>query len=256
MTIAKKTARLTVVGAGPGDPDLITLKGVKALRSADIVLYDALANEALLEHVPVHVPRVFVGKRRGHKPLDQDGINRLLVDSARQYGHVVRLKGGDPFVFGRGYEEMDYARRQGIGVDYVPGISSAIAVPGLAGVPVSCRGYSRSFWVMTATNSDGSLSSEVAQAAQNEATVVLLMGLAHIEAIVALFEAAGKSDLPVAVLYHGSRPDAHSVFGTVKDIVQKAQTYTPGMAGIIVLGEVAALGRQLTADGVMSSVLG
>lgn len=233
--------RLSVVGAGIGDPDLLTLKGLKALQSAQVVLYDALSNASLLDYAPAGALRMFVGKRRGFKACSQDEINQRIVDLAQQYGHVVRLKGGDPFVFGRGYEEMEYARSYGIPAEYVPGISSAIAVAGLAGIPVTYRQLSRSFWVITATTADGSLAPDLYPAARSEATVVVLMGLAKLPDIVDIFRQAGKSDLPVAVLQNGSLPQARQVFGTVGNILERLENKGLGSPAVIVLGEVVGL---------------
>src|SRR5690606_31992222 len=129
--------RITIVGAGPGDPDLISLKGVKALKSADVILYDALVDEALLAYAPQQAIKVFVGNHSGDENFSQDVVNQLMVDYALNFGHVVRLKGGDLFVFGRGYEELDYAASYNIETEIVPGISSAISVPGLQGIPVT-----------------------------------------------------------------------------------------------------------------------
>jgi uroporphyrin-III C-methyltransferase len=144
-----KEPRITLVGAGPGDADLITIKGIKALKTADVVLYDALVNEELLEFAPQHATKVYVGKRSGDHSFSQDAINKLMIDYALNYGHVVRLKGGDPFVFGRGYEEMDHAASYSIPCAVIPGISSSIGVPGLQHIPVTHRGLSESFWVVT-----------------------------------------------------------------------------------------------------------
>jgi uroporphyrin-III C-methyltransferase len=121
--------RITLVGAGPGDAELITLKAIKALKTANVVLYDALVNEELLSFAPEGATRVFVGKRSGDHSYSQDAVNRLMIDYALNYGHVVRLKGGDPFVFGRGYEELDFAASYSIAAEVIPGISSSIAVP-------------------------------------------------------------------------------------------------------------------------------
>ena len=137
-----KTPRLTVVGAGPGDPDLMTLKAVKALQCADVVLYDALIDPVLLQHAPPDAERIYVGKRPGQSH-SQDAINFLLVEKAFTCGHVVRLKGGDPFIFGRGQEEIDYARRHGLETEWVPGISSAVAGPGAVGIPLTARASAR-----------------------------------------------------------------------------------------------------------------
>lgn len=235
------TPRLTLVGAGIGDPELLTIKGLRALQTAGAVLYDALVSEELLAFAPLEAPLIFVGKRRGHPSHTQSGINALIVETARTHGHVVRLKGGDPFVFGRGYEEMEYAQAHGIPAEYVPGVSSAIAVAGLAGIPVTYRDLSRSFWVVTATTSDGSLAPDIRQAAASDATVVVLMGLAKLPEIAAEFVRAGKENLPVAVLQSGSLPTARAVFGTVKNIVQKVGQENVASPAVIVLGEVVGL---------------
>ena len=239
--LSDPTPRLSVVGAGPGDPELLTLKGLRALQSAGAVLYDALVDEELLEYAPASAVRIFVGKRRNFKKFTQDEINALIVEMAREHGHVVRLKGGDPFVFGRGYEEMEYAQSYGIPATYIPGISSSIAVPGLAGIPVTYRNLSRGFWVVTATTSDGSLSPDISVAAQSDATIVVLMGLAKLAEIVGIFRQAGKGNLPAAVLQNGSLPSAKNVFGTVENIVQNVEKEEIKSPSVIVLGEVVGL---------------
>src|SRR5690349_2015813 len=147
--------KLTLVGAGPGDPDLISVKGIRVLQSADVVLYDALVNEELLHYVPEEAPRIYVGKRLGQHEFTQTKINELIVVMANLHGHVVRLKGGDPFVFGRGQEEIAFARQHGLETAIVPGISSSIAVPELQGIPITSRGISESFWVLTGTTKTG-----------------------------------------------------------------------------------------------------
>lgn len=231
--------KLTVIGAGPGDPELLTIKGLRALQTADVVLYDALVNPELLQHAPEAL-QLYVGKRRAHKAYSQSEINNMIVEFAQTHGHVVRLKGGDPFVFGRGYEEMEFAQAQGIDSEYIPGISSSIGVPGLAGIPVTHRNLSRSFWVVTATMSDGSLSPDIQLAAQSDATVVVLMGLSKLAEIVEIFKVNGNS-APVAVLQDGSLPTAKNIFGTVDSIVQLAENEKVGSPAVIVLGEVVGL---------------
>ncbi|MFQ5446588.1 MAG: uroporphyrinogen-III C-methyltransferase, partial [Saprospiraceae bacterium] len=166
-----KQPRISLVGAGPGDPELITLKGLKALQCADVVLYDALANGELLGEAPPESLKIFVGKRAGRHTLRQEEINLLLVQSALKHGHVVRLKGGDPFVFGRGHEELTFAQAFDIPVTVVPGISSALAVPALQNVPLTTRGVSQSFWVLTGTTQTGQLSDDLRLAAQSSATL-------------------------------------------------------------------------------------
>lgn len=230
--------RLTVVGAGIGDPELITLKAINALRCADAVLYDALVNEELLAYAPPAAARVYVGKRRGEKNLSQEEINERIIAYAHCCGHVVRLKGGDPFVFGRGLEEIQYAQSQGIPAAYIPGISSAIAGAGAAGIAVTLRGASRGFWVLTATTDTGDLNPEVFTAAETDATVVILMGLAKLPEIARAFEAAGKGEMPVAVVQNATLPEQKEVFGTIADIATKAAEARIGSPALIVVGEV------------------
>lgn len=237
----EKQAKVTLLGAGPGDPDLLTLKGVKALASADVVLYDALTNEAMLAYAPTAAIKVYVGKRSGEHAHPQDAINKLMVDYALNYGHVVRLKGGDPFVFGRGYEELDYAKKHGIPVTAIPGISSSIGVPGLQQIPVTHRGTAESFWVITGTTSAGQVSDDIYQAAQSNATVVVLMGLGKLEQIAEIFKNAGRAKLPAAVIQNGSAIDERFVIGqveTIVDIVRHEKIQAPAL---LVFGEVVAL---------------
>ena len=180
----KKSPKVTLVGAGPGRADLITIKGLKALRSADVVLYDALVSPQLLDHVKENALKIYVGKRCSQHSLTQDDINILIVKHAFESGDVVRLKGGDPFVFGRAHEEIEYAESFGIPVTVVPGVSSAIAVPSGQGIPMTRRGVSSSFWVMTATKRDGSFSEDLKFASQSSATMVILMGMRKLREIV------------------------------------------------------------------------
>lgn len=240
--------KLTLVGAGPGDPELITLKAVNALAYANVVLYDSLANKALLNHAPASVLKIFVGKRKGKHSLTQDEINKLIVKYALLFGNVVRLKGGDPFVFGRGYEEADYASLFGIPFEYIPGISSSTGVPGLSGIPVTHRGASESFWVITGTTKRGSVSKDVVLAAQTNATVVILMGLNKLEEIKNIYSKYGKNDTPVALIQNGSLPDEKIVSGTFKTIVDKAKKAKIASPAIIVIGEVVRLHQKFSID--------
>src|SRR6201996_9437999 len=172
-----KQPKITLVGAGPGDAELITLKAIKVLNIADVVLYDALVNEELLTYAPENAVKVYVGKRSGDHTYSQETVNKLMVDYAINYGHVVRLKGGDPFVFGRGFEELDYAASYSIPAQVIPGISSSIGVPGAQNIPVTHRGLSESFWVVTGTTAKGAVSKDIYDAARTNATVVVLMGI-------------------------------------------------------------------------------
>lgn len=233
--------KITLLGAGPGDPELLTLKGLKALQHADVVLYDALINEKLLSFAPASAIKIYVGKRSGEHTFEQDAINKLMVDYALNYGHVVRLKGGDPFVFGRGYEELDYADSYSVPVTVIPGISSSIGVPGLQQIPVTHRGMSESFWVITGTTSDGQLSGDIYEAANSKATVVILMGLKKLPQIVSIFEAAGKANLPAAVVQNGSSVDEKLVVGKVDTIVQLVKKEKIEAPALLIFGEVVSL---------------
>ncbi|SEJ55338.1 uroporphyrinogen-III C-methyltransferase [Dyadobacter sp. SG02] len=234
-------AKLTLVGAGPGDSELITLKGMRALQTADVVLYDELANAAFLEFAPAHALKMYVGKKVGNPSFSQDEINGLIVRLARKRGHVVRLKGGDPFVFGRGHEEIEYARDHDILCEMVPGISSSIAVPASLDIPVTRRGLSESFWVITGTTQNGELSDDLRLAAQSRATVIVLMGLNKLEEICALYKHFGRGHLPMAVIQNGTRPDEKSVVGQVWEMPRLVREAGIGTPAIMVMGEVVAL---------------
>lgn len=236
-------SKVTLVGAGPGDPELISLKAIKAIQLADAILYDALVDIRLLEYAKPGTQLLFVGKRRGCKTNKQEAINELLVHCAQKYGHVVRLKGGDPFVFGRGFEEKQFVESFGIPVTYIPGISSCISVPGLENIPVTMRGVNESFWVTTATLSNGELSNDIHFAAQSSATVVILMGLSKLEEIAQIFRNLGKENLPIAVIESGSNKNQRSVFGTVGDIYSNVSENGIKAPAIIVVGEVVRLGN-------------
>jgi uroporphyrin-III C-methyltransferase len=244
--IQKVKPKVTLVGAGPGDPELITLKAVLALNKADVVLYDALIDKSLLKHAPAQAIKIFVGKRVGKHSCPQDETNRLCVEYALKHGHVVRLKGGDPFVFGRGAEEIDYIETFGIPTEVVPGITSAIAVPGSVGIPVTKRGVSESFWVITATTTHSELSRDIAIAAQSTATVVILMGTKKLPEIVKAYRLAGKSDLPVAIIQNGTTKEERFVAGTIQDIQAKAQSSGITAPAIIIAGEVVRESYRLS----------
>jgi len=232
---------LSLVGAGPGDPELITLKAIRTIGRANVILYDALVNEALLEYAAPEAIVRFTGKRYGCHSWSQQEINRLIVSDALAYGHVVRLKGGDPFIFGRAAEEIDAARQAGIPVSIVPGISSALAVPAGQWIPLTSRGLAESCWVTTGTTSSGGISADVQLAAQSSATVVILMAMSRLEAIMAIFMQYGKGDTPAAIIQDGTTLKEKMVTGTVKDITFKARHAGLGNPAVIVVGEVVRL---------------
>lgn len=236
--------KLTLVGAGPGDVDLITVKGVGALGTANVVLYDALVNKELLKYAPIDALKIYVGKRNSNHSYTQEQINALIVDNAFAYGHVVRLKGGDSFVFGRGYEEIAYAELFNIDTEIVPGISSSISVPALQGIPVTNRGTSESFWVLTGTTSNGQLSEDIKLAAQSTATLVILMGLNKLNEIVNVFKKLGKENEAVAVIQNGSLPSENSALGTIDTIEQIVKNEKISAPAIIVIGDVVKLHKE------------
>jgi len=238
METTNKIPKLTVVGAGPGDPDLITLKAIKAIASADVILYDALINEELLEYASPNTEIIFVGKRKGCYVYQQEQINELIVNRAKSHGHVVRLKGGDPFVFGRGAEEIDYVKPFGIETYVVPGISSALAVPAYQGIPLTKRGASESFWVITGTTKLHQLSGDVMLAAQSTATVVILMGMSKLAEIVEVFKSQNKLDVPIAIIQNGTTEHEKAGYGTISTICKIVKEKQLANPAIIIIGEV------------------
>ncbi|MBP1225250.1 uroporphyrinogen-III C-methyltransferase [Flavobacterium sp. 1355] len=232
-----KTPKLTIVGAGPGDVELITMKAIKALQNADVVLYDALVNEELLEYA-ANAEIVFVGKRLGCHAYTQDQINDLIVSMAKKHGHVVRLKGGDPFVFGRGSEEIEYAEQFGIETAIVPGISSALGVPASVGISLTQRKVAESFWVITGTTSDHKLSKDIHLASKSSATVVILMGMHKLGEIISIYETNRNDDLPIAIIQNGTKNSEQKVVGTVSTITKLVAEKNISSPAIIVIGEV------------------
>lgn len=230
--------KLTVVGAGPGDEDLITLKAIKAIESAHVILYDALINENLLKYASEDTELIFVGKRKGCYAFQQEQINELIVSKAKEKGHVVRLKGGDPFIFGRGAEEIDFVRQFGLETFVVPGISSSVAVPAYQGIPLTKRGASESFWVITGTTKKHQLSNDVALAAKSTATVVILMGMSKLGEIVKIFSNENKQDTPVAIIQNGTRDNENVGIGTIQTIEGIVKEKDLANPAIIVIGDV------------------
>lgn len=236
-------AKLTLVGAGPGDPELLSIKGMKTLFDADVVIYDALVHPDLLLYAP-QAELIFAGKRRSHHHLRQDEINQLIVQKALEKGHVVRLKGGDPFLFGRGGEEIAFAQQHGIDTGFVPGITSATSVPATAGISLTQRGISDSVWVVTGTTSKGHFSADLLLAAKSKATVVILMGMQNLEKIVEAFQNERKSDTPVAIIQNGYLPEQKEIIGrlsTISALVDQHQLANPA---IIVIGDVVEKSGQ------------
>lgn len=235
---------VTLIGAGPGDAGYITVKGLEKLKKCDVVIYDRLASEELLSAVREDCVCVYVGKKPGAHTMKQEEINRVLVDYATRYEDVVRLKGGDPFVFGRGGEEIQALMQAGIAYEVIPGVSSAVAVPELVGIPVTHRGIARSFHVITGhTKEDGTdtITEDYEALAQLSGTLVFLMGLAHIEQITGqLLKYKKAPDTPAAVIAEGATPFTRIVRGTLADIAERVRAEGLVSPVIIVIGETAA----------------
>ena len=235
------TGRVVLVGAGPGDPELITVRGARALADADVVVYDRLVAPALLELSPAETERIYVGKEPGRAAVPQREIERLLVDRARDGATVVRLKGGDPFVFGRGGEEVAACAAARVPCDVVPGVSAAVAAPAAAGIPVTHRGIARSFAVVTgSTAHDDEVDlSRVASAD----TLVVLMAAGRLARTCADLIAAGRpADEPAAIVQWAWTPEQRSVVGTLTHLPILAEAASIGPPATLVVGVVADLG--------------
>lgn len=240
-----KTGKVYLVGAGPGDPGLLTVRGLDLLRKANVIVYDQLVNPVLLEEASPVAIRMFVGKRAGLHCVAQSEINQILVDCARLGHEVLRLKGGDPFVFGRGGEEAEALADAGIPFEIVPGVSSAVAVPAYAGIPLTHRGLASSFAVVTGHEARKARSSvDWAGLATGVDTLVILMGLGNLPVIVTKLLAHGRSpDTPVALIRWGTTQAQETVAGTLADIVGKSDLIEPPV--VIVVGDVVSLADKL-----------
>jgi len=239
--------KVYLVGAGPGDPELLTLKGRRVLAEADVVIYDRLANPRLLEHTPPGAERIYVGKEARSHAAPQEAINALLIEHARAGKVVCRLKGGDPFIYGRGGEEALALQAAGIPWEYVPGISSFIAAPGYAGIPVTHRGLCTTFAVVTAHEDPLRPGGSVDWAAVSRLdTIVFMMGVERLPGIVARLREHGKpADTPVAVVSWGTWPRQQTVAGTLADIEGRAAEAGLGPPAVTVVGAVAGLRERL-----------
>ena len=233
-----------LVGAGPGDIELMTLKALRLIKEADVIIFDRLANPMILKEAPVGCEFIDVGKTDGTHPVKQDEINEIIYQSSIKHNNVVRLKGGDPFVFGRGGEEALYLKERGVKFDIVPGITSAISVPAYAGIPITQRGVVSSFRVITGHESSKSVSQVDWDSFTTDETLVFLMGLHSIGRITKKLIAAGKDkDYPVAVISQGTTATQQVVVGTLETIKEKAKDLpTPAL---IVVGEVVKLRDEL-----------
>lgn len=241
--------KVYLVGAGPGDPELITVKGLRCLRSADVVIYDRLVNAVLLDEVPASAQRIFVGKQPGRCSLRQEEINALLVKHARLGCKVVRLKGGDPFVFGRGGEEALALVEAGIAFEIVPGISSAIAVPAYAGIPVTHRNQSGALTIVTGHETPEHTEPLVnwEALAKLDGTLVILMGVATLPLISQkLIQAGMAPTTPVAVIEQGTIARQRAVKGTLATIIERVTTAGLRSPAVVVVGRVVDLSSLLS----------
>ena len=227
-----------LVGAGPGDPDLITVKAIKALKKADVVLYDRLANEEILKHAE-GAELIYVGKKAGEHYKKQDEINQILIEQGQKHDTVVRLKGGDPFVFGRGGEEMLTLLKEGITVEFIPGVTSAIGVPTSAGLPITHRGIATSLTVVTGHEDPTKLNKQVKWDFKAD-TIVILMGIGLLKENVREIMKHKDPETPVCVIENGTMADQRIITGTLKNITEK-QINTPAL---VIVGNVVDVYKE------------
>lgn len=240
--MSEKKGRVYLIGAGPGDAGLLTLKGKKLLGEAQVVIYDSLVNPQILKFCRPDAELLFAGKTMGRAHISQEEINELLISKAKEGKTVARLKGGDPFVFGRGGEEAEATVQNGIDIEIVPGVSSVTAVPAYGGIPITHRRYNSSFAVFTGHHQGEGFDYDPAQIE----TLVFLMGLSNIESIMKkLLELGKEPSTPVAVISCGTLPEQASVVGTISDIAEKTRVLDVQTPATIVVGEVAVLAEAI-----------
>lgn len=227
--------KISLIGAGPGDPELLTLKGLRVIQSAEVICYDALINPELLNHNP-QAEKIFVGKRRGFQQKSQTEINQLLVSFAAAGKKVVRLKGGDPMVFGRACEELKAAQLFNIPTEVIPGISSYAGIAAQHQIPLTQRNQSQGFWVVTGHTAAGGLSEDITLAAQSSATIVILMGMRFLKEIMAVFAQHKPSDYPVAIVQNGTTKATISLVSQLDQIVEEVEKNKIGNPAVIFLG--------------------
>lgn len=237
--------KVYLTGAGPGDIELMTVKALRLVQKADVIIYDRLANPEILEEAKDNAELIFVGKEKGNHRVPQDEINEIIYQSALKYENVVRLKGGDPFVFGRGGEEALYLKERGIGFEIIPGVTSAISVPAYAGIPITHRGITPSFRVVTGHRKSSDNIADINwKSFIEDETIVFLMGLHNINLIVSNLLKVGKAkDYPCAIISNGTTKKQTVITGTLEDIVEKSKDAVS--PAIIIVGEVVKLRDEL-----------
>ena len=237
--------RVYIVGAGPGDPGLLTVRAVEIIRQADVILYDYLCGDGFMAYKKDGAECIYIGKRGHQHYTPQEKINLLLLEKAKTGAEVLRLKGGDPFVFGRGGEEAEFLREHGILFEIVPGVTSSIAAPAYAGIPVTHRDCSSSVAIVTGHRKATSSTEEIP--APNTDTVVYLMGVTNLAGIVDALTASGRPpSTPVAIIRWGTRPQQRTVVGTLADIADRAARERINPPAVVVVGEVVRLREKLS----------
>ena len=243
-----KVGKVYLVGAGPGDPGLITVKGLACLKQADVVVYDRLVDENVLHEARSDAEKIYVGKAPDHHTLEQGMINQLLIQKAREGKVVVRLKGGDPFVLGRGGEEAEALVENNIPFEVVPGVSSAVAVPAYAGIPVTYRGVASSFTVVTGHKASDRGEPNIAwdKLATGTDTLVILMGIGNLPYVVdQLIKNNKPPSTPVAVITEGTTNRQKCVTGTLRDIVEKVKSENLRPPSVVVVGDIVRFRDRL-----------
>ncbi|MFA8438093.1 uroporphyrinogen-III C-methyltransferase [Pueribacillus sp. YX66] len=237
--------KVYIVGAGPGDPELITVKGLRAIQEADVILYDRLINNDLLGYAKRSAELIYCGKLPNYYPLQQETIHKFLIKYAKNGNVVTRLKGGDPFVFGRGAEEAEVLQAHNISFEIVPGITAGIAAPAYAGIPVTHRQYSGSVAIVTGHRQSGEVQWE--NIAKGIDTIVIYMGMRNLAHICEQLVTHGRGkQTPVAIIHWGTKKEQRTVTGTLSDIVEKVSTENVTNPAIIVIGEVVKLNNKLS----------
>jgi uroporphyrin-III C-methyltransferase len=247
----KSLGKVYLVGGGPGDPGLMTLKGKGLLECADVVIYDALISPAILAMINPQAEKIDAGKRKGRHSLLQEETTQLLIDKARDNAIVVRLKGGDPFIFGRGGEEMEELLQAGISVEIVPGITSGIAAPAYAGIPLTHRLYSSSVTFVTGHESAGKYRPAINwdAIARGSETIVIYMGIHNLPYIVEQLREAGLSlETPIALVRWGTRPEQEELIGVLETIVEQVEATQFAAPAIVVIGAVVNLYKSANSN--------
>ena len=232
--------KLHIIGSGTGQKELLTLKAYEILKKSDIILYDNLISDEILAITPKSCKKVYVGKLPYKKSFSQDEINNLIKAYFQQYSTIVRLKSGDPYIFGRGFEEWLWAKEQNINIEYTPGISSMHGA-GLNDIPLTHRGVSEGIWILTGTKQDGKMTADLTHAAQSNATVVIYMGMNKLPEITRTYVLQNKGHIPAAIIQNIGRPQQKKVICTVKDLVWASKEHQMSHPAIIIIGSVVTL---------------